>query len=119
MSPCYPLLSGTTIGEIRNEVYCHAGASAYETAHYGWHHEHITNYKTKIYTMVNTSPVKFLIATIDTNNKFEKIISGSPAPVILPGKFDFPEVIDFVWVDTELPFLEKDKLDAMGISYSL
>lgn len=63
-SPDYELNAGTVIGEIRNEVFHKHGQLAYETAQYGWHHEHINKNVTKKYNLVSGSKVEMLVAKI-------------------------------------------------------
>ena len=105
----YPLMSGTDIGEAKNEIYCKYGETIMNTAHYGWHHEHIDDYTYKMYNMVNTDPVQFLIATITLSRD---------NPKLLPMPFHI-ESIELNWVNTNTPFLPKADLDAQGIPYTL
>jgi hypothetical protein len=101
----YSLLSGTDIGEVKNEIYCKYGETIMSTAHYGWHHEHINDNTYKMYNMVNTDPVQFLIATVTLNRD-----------KLMPFCIDS---IEINWVNTNTPFLPKADLDAQGIPYIL
>lgn len=113
MLPEYPLLSGTPIGEVRNEVYLKCTKEQFETAHYGWHHEHISPILIKMYTMVNTDPVQFLVATITKDSSLINSIDPHK-PYAEPGLVS----IDLNWINANAPFLTKAELDAQGIPYA-
>ncbi len=144
-APDYHILAGTVIGEVRNEVFNKHGLSAYETAKYGWHHSFPTESvnKTKMYNLVSgSSSVEFLVATITyalkpfyvdnsliTSSSFSgSFISSSIASEsssVPPMKetfikdIDNPIELEFLWYDANIPFLDKDKVDAQNISYIL
>jgi hypothetical protein len=120
----YKQSQGTVIGEIRHEIFQRYGQAAYETAHYGWHHGEVIDNKRKIYTLVNSDPIKFLIATEtfttmditpinpETGQKFDI------APVLVLDYMN-PIHLHLEWVDANIPFLPKDALDAQGVVYNL
>lgn len=120
----YNLHQGTVIGEIRNEVFQKHGEAAYLTAHYGWHNADIVDDKRKIYTLVNSSPVQFLVATETFTT-----MDITPINPETGKKFDIPPVLildtktpinlHMEWVDANIPFLPKDVIDAQGIPYNL
>lgn len=120
----YKLTQGTLVGEIRHEVYQKHGDVAYKTAHYFWARTFISEDTFKMYTLVNSSPIQFLVATVtcplvditpvdpETGEKFN-----------IPPRFMLDEMspisIHFEWVDANIPFVTKDILDAQEITYTL
>jgi len=144
-APDYHILAGTVIGEVRNEVFNKHGLSAYETAKYGWHHSFPTESinKTKMYNLVSgSSSVEFLLTAITyalkpfyvdnsliTSSSFSgsfissSMSAESSSASSLKETFikdtDNPIEIEFLWYDANIPFLEKDTVDAQGISYIL
>lgn len=120
----YSIKQGTVIGEIRYEVYQKYGEAAYLSAHYGWHNGEIIDDKRKIYTLVNSNPVQFLVATETFTT-----IDATPINPETGQKFDIPPVLvlDVInpvalhleWIDANIPFLPKDVLDSQGVSYTL
>jgi hypothetical protein len=120
----YKQSQGTVIGEIRYEIFQRYGQVAYETAHYGWHHSEVIDNKRKIYTLVNSDPIKFLVATEtfttmditpinpETGQKFDI------AP-ILALDYANPINLHLEWIDANIPFLPKDVLDGQGVVYNL
>lgn len=59
----YPSISGTVIGETRNEIYNRYGEATVEATRYGWHHELIDDLTQKVYNLVPVEPVQYLITT--------------------------------------------------------
>ncbi len=59
----YPSISGTVIGETRNEIYNRYGEAIVQATRYGWHHEMIDNLTQKAYNLVPVEPVQYLITT--------------------------------------------------------
>lgn len=121
----YYLKQGTTMGEIRHEVFQKYGETAYLTAQYGWHTGDIIDNERKTYTLVNSNPVKFLVATetfvsIDITPILNTETNDKPnIPPTLSPDISNPTHLHFEWVDANIPFLPKDVLDSQGISYNL
>lgn len=120
----YQATQGTVIGEIRHEVYLKYGKEAYETAQYGWNSVFAAQDIHKMYNLVNSSPVQFLIATItypmvditpinpSTNKKLD-------VPIVFGPDFSNPSNLHLEWTDANIPFLPKEEVDKLGITYNL
>lgn len=120
----YLLKQGTVIGEIRNEVFQKYGEEAYLTAHYGWHNASIIDDKRKIYTLVNSNPVQFLVATetfttIDITPKDPETGQKLDIPPVIVLDIDNPISLHLEWFDANIPFLPKYILDEQGLPYIL
>lgn len=116
---------GTTFGEIRYEVFQKYGETAYLTSHYGWHVGEVTDNKRKTYTLVNSNPVQFLVATetftsIDITPILDSETGEKPdvSPVFALDTMN-PIHLHLEWIDANIPFLPKDVIDAQGIFYNL
>lgn len=113
------------MGEIRHEVFQKHGENAYSTAHYGWHHGDVVDNKRKIYTLVNSTPVQFLVATetfalIDMTPILNSETGEKPdVPPVFGLDMMNPTHLHLEWVDANISFLPKDVIDAQGISYTL
>lgn len=144
-APDYELSAGTIIGEVRNEVYNKHGPSAYENAKYGWHHEHVNNTVTKMYTLVSGSSVQFLLGTITyplierkplplPTGSYEYYEEVNGQMILVTGSYDSisssfsssfvpdienPSHLEFLWYDADIPFLDKDVADKQGLTYLL
>ena len=115
---------GTLMGEIRHEIFQKHGLEAYQTAHYYWSKVDIDESNFKVYTLVNSNPTQFLIATvtcammdartIDPETK-EKI---DVPPVFVRDELN-PTHLHLEWAVANIPFATRDILDAQGISYTL
>lgn len=141
-APDYEKNAGTVIGEIRNEIFTKYGLAAYENAKYGWHHAHPSETIVKSYNLVSGSTVQFLLATTTygylpppprpTGSYYYEVeISGSI--VSMTGSYDDmptasltpivdihnPIQLEFFWYDANIPFLDKDVVDAQGLTYEL
>jgi hypothetical protein len=120
----YNLHKGTPIGEIRYEVYNKYGLDAYSTAHYGWHNERVSQTILKTHTLVNSSPIQFLTATITL--PLVDIIQADPTtgirpnvpPVYAPDTKN-PSSLHLEWTNANIPFLPKDEVDKLGLTYNL
>jgi len=115
----YPKLSGTVIGEIRNEVYNRYGQVAAETAHYGWTHVHVEPLLIKVYNLVDVTPCQFLVATVRYYADLSKPVIDEEGNMVRPFPSHFPQSIHLEWISSNTPFLTKDELDINKIPYNL
>lgn len=114
----YTTCSGTVPGEIRNEIYNCYGQEIMETAIYDWHIIEPDALNKKFYTLVNTTPKRFLIATVSFYPRaLPKSIQMSENPVV--ADMSAPETIHLEWIVADVPFLPKYTLDAENIPYTL
>jgi hypothetical protein len=125
-SPNYDLDAGTPIGESRNEIFNKYGSGSYESAQYGWHHEHVSETETKMYNLVQSDTVKFLIATIkyrmvdarETDPITKKLMYPDMPKILVVDRFN-PISIHLEWRDANIPFINKDECDRQSIPYVL
>lgn len=121
----YSITQGTVMGEVRHEIFQKYGEIAYSTAHYAWHQGDIIDNKRKTYTLVNSTPVKFLVATetfplVDITPILNGETNERPdIPPTFAPDITNPTHLHLEWVDANIPFLEKDAIDSQGISYTL
>jgi hypothetical protein len=120
----YNLHKGTPIGEIRYEVYKKHGLDAYYTAHYGWHNSEVSETVLKMYTLVNSTPVQFLTATITlplidiVGINADTGVRENIPPIYAPDSSN-PSSLHLEWTDANIPFISKDEADARGLTYTL
>ena len=120
----YAISQGTVIGEIRHEIYQKYGSDelAYG-AHHLWLKTEVSDEVYKIYTLVNSVPVQFLVATvtcpmIDINSTLPHLKNLDLPPLFVRDELN-PTNLHLEWFDANIPFATRDILEAQNISYIL
>ena len=120
----YTLSQGTVMGEIRHEIFQSYGEELKNTAHYCWAILDVFDDTSKIYTLVNSTPTKFLIATVTY-----PLIDRTPIDPETKKRLDIPPNfmkdelnpihLHLEWADANIPFVTRDILDKNSIQYNL
>ena len=120
----YNINQGSLMGEVRYEIYQKYGEELKATAHYFWARSDVSDAVFKDYHLVNSDPIKFLVATVtcplvdirpidpETNQKI------NIAPVFIKDE-RHPTHVHLEWFDANIPFQTRDVLDENGITYNL
>lgn len=120
----YKISQGTVIGEIRHEIYQKHGSDGLATgAHHFWLRTDVSEDVYKLYTLVNSNPVQFLVATvtcpmIDINNTLPHLKDLDLPPLFVRDENN-PSNLHLEWFDANIPFATRDILEAQNISYIL
>lgn len=94
----YPSISGTPMGEVRNEIYNRYGITAVENTRYGYHHEMLDSLTIKEYHLVPTEPAQYLIAIINYHPRvFPKHQEEIYKNLLVPNIRD-PNTLHLEWI---------------------
>jgi hypothetical protein len=119
----YKISQGTVIGEIRNEIYQKHNSDELATgAQHHWLRIDVSEDVFKIYTLVNSNPVQFLVATvtcpiIDINNT--PVMKHLDLPPFFARDEKNPSNLHLEWFEANIPFASRDIIEAQNISYIL
>lgn len=120
----YNSYQGTVWGEVRHEVFQKYGEDAYKTAHYNWFEQDIDTNMYKMYNLVNSDPVQFLVATVTCPLKDIRPIDPitqkpMDIPPIMRMMKHAPTHLHLEWFDANIPFATRDVLEANGVTWKL